>query len=96
MFNAYVVDGVRTAGGRRNGALKDWHSTDLGALVVDEIVRRNGITPSHIDDVIWGCVSQTGSQAGNLGRNVVLSSKLLPESVCLKNQYHPTIKILTV
>ena len=81
MFNAYIVDGVRTAGGRRNGALSQWHSADLGAVVVDELVRRNGLTPSLVDDVIWGCVSQSGSQAGNLGRNVVLSSALLPESV---------------
>lgn len=81
MFSAYIVDGVRTAGGKRNGALSQWHSADLGALVVDALVERTKVPAAEIDDVIWGCVSQVGSQGANLGRNVVLSSKILPESV---------------
>jgi len=79
-FTAYIVDACRTAGGRRGGRLSKWNPSDLGAVVVDALVERNGFDPSLIDDVIFGCVSQIGSQAGNLGRNVVLSSKL-PESV---------------
>lgn len=81
MFSAYIVDGVRTAGGKRNGALSQWHSADLGALVVDTLLERTKVAPVAVDDVIWGCVSQVGSQGANLGRNVVLSSKVLPESV---------------
>jgi len=77
---AYIVDCVRTAGGKRGGALSKFHPADLGGVVVDALVDRNKINPEYIDDVIFGCVSQVGSQSGNLGRNVVLSSKL-PESV---------------
>ena len=80
-FTAYIVDGVRTAGGRRGGKLSNWHPTDLGAVVVDELIKRTKIPPEAVDDVIFGCVSQIGAQAGNIGRNVVLSSKLLPQSV---------------
>merc|ERR1711865_1358099 len=40
-----------------------------------------GIDGVHVDDVIVGCVSQVGAQAGNIGRNVVMSCKNLPESV---------------
>lgn len=80
MPNAYIVEAVRTAGGRRNGVLSQWHPADLGASVVNEIIARTGINPAAVDDVIFGCVDQIGSQAGNLGRNVVLASKL-PESV---------------
>jgi len=77
---AYIVDACRTAGGRRGGRLSQWNPSDLGATVVDALVDRNGVNPELVDDVIFGCVSQIGAQAGNVGRNVVLSSKL-PESV---------------
>ena len=69
---AYIVDAVRTAGGRRKGRIAHWHPADLGATVVDALVDRNGIDPAAIDDVIFGCVSQIGAQGGNIGRNVVL------------------------
>ena len=55
-------------------------SLRLGALVLDELVERTGAKGEMIDDVIFGCVSQSGAQAGNVARNAVLSSKL-PESV---------------
>jgi acetyl-CoA C-acetyltransferase len=77
---AYIVDAVRTAGGRRNGRLAGVHPVDLSALTLDALVRRTGIDPAAIDDVIMGCVSQGGQQAGQVGRNAVLATKLLPES----------------
>jgi acetyl-CoA C-acetyltransferase/acetyl-CoA acyltransferase len=48
----------------------------MGAVVVDALVDRTGIPSNGVDDVIFGVVSQIGSQAGNLGRNVSMSSKL--------------------
>jgi acetyl-CoA acetyltransferase family protein len=75
-YNAYIVDGCRTAGGRRNGFLSQWQPADLGAQVVNGLLDRTGVPGEMIDDVIFGCVSQIGAQAGNLGRNVVLSSRL--------------------
>jgi acetyl-CoA acetyltransferase family protein len=85
MPTAYIVDCVRTPGGKRNGALSEWHPADLGAVVINALLERNGMSVENgkaemIDDVIFGCVSQVGAQAGNLARNAVLSSKL-PESV---------------
>jgi len=77
---AYIVDALRTAGGRRNGRLAGVHPVDLSALTLDAIVRRTGIDPTTIDDVIMGCVSQAGQQAMQVGRNAVLAAKLLPES----------------
>ena len=80
MSDAYIVEAVRTAGGRRNGRLSGWHPVDLGAQVLNAIVDRTGIDPAAIDDVVLGCVTQAGEQAMHLGRNVVLASKL-PQSV---------------
>ena len=78
--NAYIVSAVRTAGGKKNGRLSKWHPADLGAQVLDELVRDTGIDPADVDDVIFGCVDQVGAQSGNIGRNAVLASSL-PESV---------------
>ncbi|HEX2803441.1 MAG TPA: acetyl-CoA C-acetyltransferase [Sphingomicrobium sp.] len=80
MGTAYVVDAVRTAGGRRDGALKDVHPADLGAAVLNALVERTGIDPAAIDDVIVGCVSQIGDQSCHIGRSMVMASKL-PDSV---------------
>src|SRR6187397_2444369 len=80
MSEAYIVDAVRTAGGRRDGALKDWHPVDLGAAVLNALVERTGVDPAAIDDVIAGCVSQIGEQSCHVARNMVLASSL-PDTV---------------
>jgi len=80
MRHAYVVDAVRSPIGKRNGGLRGWHPVDLSAVVVEELVRRTGVDPERVDDVIWGCVSQTGEQGLNLGRWVALAAGL-PETV---------------
>jgi acetyl-CoA C-acetyltransferase len=80
-FNAYIVEAVRSAGGKRNGRLSGWHPADLCAKVVDGLVEKAGIDGAMVEDLIVGCVSQVGAQAGNIGRTTVLSSKRLPESV---------------
>jgi acetyl-CoA C-acetyltransferase len=80
MSEAYIVAAKRTAGGRRDGALKDWHPVSLGAAVLDALVADSGVDPAAIDDVIVGCVSQVGEQSFHVGRNVVLASSL-PDSV---------------
>ena len=80
MAEAYIVDAVRTAGGRRAGKLAGWHPADMGGAVLDALVQRTGIDPSAIEDVIVGCVGQAGEQSFHIGRNCVLASGL-PESV---------------
>lgn len=80
MTTAYIVDAVRTAGGRRGGRLAGVHPVDLAAASLDALLARSGIDPAAVEDVIMGCVSQAGEQAMQVGRNAVLASKLLPES----------------
>lgn len=80
MATAYIVDAVRTAGGRRGGRLAGVHPVDLAAATLDALVARTGIDPNAVEDVVMGCVSQGGQQAGQVGRNAVLASKLLPQS----------------
>jgi acetyl-CoA C-acetyltransferase len=80
MAHAYIVEALRTAGGKRGGALKDWHPADLGGEVINALLDRSGVDPKAVEDVIVGCVSQVGEQSFHVGRNVVLASKL-PESV---------------
>ncbi len=80
MPEAYIVEALRTAGGRRNGALRDWHPVDLGAAVIDALLGKTGIDPSAVEDVIVGCVSQVGEQSFHVGRSMVLASTL-PQSV---------------
>lgn len=80
MADAYIVEAVRTAGGRRNGRLAGVHPADLAATVLNALVDRSGIDPAAVDDVILGCVTQAGEQAFAFARNAVLASKL-PVSV---------------
>jgi acetyl-CoA C-acetyltransferase len=80
MAEAYIVEALRTAGGKKGGALKDWHPADMAAEVLDALVDRSGIDPAAVEDVIMGCVGQAGEQAFHIGRNAVLASKL-PQSV---------------
>ena len=80
MAEAYVVEAVRTAGGRRKGQLAGWHPADLAGEVLNALVDRTGIDPAAIDDVIMGCVTQAGEQGFAFGRNAVLASRL-PTSV---------------
>ncbi|MEO7634686.1 MAG: acetyl-CoA C-acetyltransferase [Sphingomicrobium sp.] len=80
MAEAYIIEAVRTAGGRRGGALKDWHPADLGGEILNAILDRTGIDPAAVEDVIAGCVSQVGEQSFHAGRSMVLASRL-PDSV---------------
>src|SRR5205823_15103190 len=80
MATAVIVDAVRTAGGKRNGKLKDWHPVDLAAETLKALVERNDLDPALVEDVIMGCVMQTGAQGLNIARNAALAAGF-PESV---------------
>ncbi len=80
MAEAYIVAAARTAGARKGGRLRDWHPADMAGAVLDELVRRTGADPAMVEDVIMGCVTQTGEQSLSIGRGAVLASSL-PESV---------------
>ena len=80
MRNAVIVDAVRTPTGKRNGAYKDIHPVDLASIPLQALVERNELDPSKVDDVIFGCVMQTGEQGVNVARNAVLAAGF-PEEV---------------
>jgi len=77
-----IVDAIRTPMGRgkMGGFLSGVHPTDLLADLLKQLVERNDIDPARVDDVIIGCVSQVGEQAGSPGRIAWLSAGL-PEHV---------------
>ncbi len=80
MPTAVIVDAVRTAGGKRYGKLSGWHPVDLAAETLKALVQRNDLDPELVEDVIMGCVMQTGAQGINIGRNAVLAAGF-PEAV---------------
>jgi acetyl-CoA acyltransferase len=80
MREAVIVEAVRTAVGRRNGRLKDWHPVDLMAQVLSALAQRTGVDTNLVEDVIIGCVSQVGEQSLNVGRNAALAAGF-PETV---------------
>jgi acetyl-CoA C-acetyltransferase len=76
---AVIIGAVRTPVGKFQGSLKGFKATELGALVVREVVKRAGIAPEMVDEVIMGCVIQAG-----LGQNPARQAALnggLPNTV---------------
>jgi acetyl-CoA C-acetyltransferase len=76
MTEAYLVGGVRTPVGRYGGALSSVRADDLAALVVGEAVRRAGLDPAAIDEVILGAANQAGEDNRNVARMAVLLAGL--------------------
>src|SRR2546430_8006936 len=74
MREAVIVEAVRTPIGKRNGKLKDVHPVVLGSLVLKELIKRAGIKPELVDDVVFGCVGQAGEQSLNIARNAWLTT----------------------
>jgi len=72
MREVVIVEGARTPIGRRNGVLKDIRPDDLAGLTLKELVNRTGIDPAIVEDVILGCVTQAGEQAGDIARVAAL------------------------
>lgn len=80
MTEAYLVGGVRTAVGRYGGVLSSVRPDDLAALVVAEAVRRAGVDPASIDEVIFGAANQAGEDNRNVARMASLLAGL-PDAV---------------
>ena len=72
MREVVIVEGVRTPVGKRNGFLKDIRPDELAAMALKELVERVGIDSALVEDVILGCVSQSGEQAGDIARVAAL------------------------
>lgn len=76
MREAVIVDVTRTAFGKRKGALAGWHPADLLGFTIRQLVDRAGVDPELLDDVVCGCVTQSGEQGCNVGRNAVIAGGL--------------------
>src|SRR5438105_4554808 len=76
MAQPVIVEAVRTPIGRRNGWLSGLHAAELLAAAQVEVVKRSGVDPGEIEQVVGGCVTQAGEQASNVTRNAWLSAGL--------------------
>lgn len=79
MRNAVIVEAVRTPVARAHpekGWFRNVRSDELGVLVVRELIRRVGIDPREIEDIIMGCATQTGEQAMNVARYIAIMAGL--------------------
>ncbi|MEH7112480.1 thiolase family protein [Neobacillus niacini] len=72
MREAVIVEAVRTPVGKRNGLLSKIRPDDLLAKVLNELVKRAGISKETVEDVIIGCVTQVGEQSVNIARFAAL------------------------
>ena len=80
MSEAFIVDAVRTAVGKRGGGFAAEHPADMAAHVINAVVSRHDVDPVAVDDVILGCLDNIGAQAGDIARTAALAAGL-PESV---------------
>jgi len=69
-----IVAAARTPIGRFRGSLADVRADHLGAHLLKELVGRAGLTAEHVDDVIFGCVTQVGEQSANIARTSILGA----------------------
>jgi len=76
MNHAYVFDAVHTPRGKRGGSLSEMHPVDLFTIPLQAILERNHVPPDQVEDVIVGCVSQSGEQGGCIARSAVLAAGL--------------------
>ena len=76
MSDVVIVEAVRSPIGRRNGGLSTVHPVDLLGEMQQEVIRRSGIDPAEIGQVVTGCVSQIGEQSFNVGRTAWLAAGL--------------------
>ena len=79
MKEVYVVNCCRTAVGSFGGSLKDTPAAELGAVVVKEALKRSGLNPEQVDELMFGCIL-TAAQGQNVARQVGVKAGL-PYSV---------------
>jgi acetyl-CoA acetyltransferase family protein len=71
--DAVILDALRTPIGKQNGALAHWRPDDLAGEVMSALVKRNGVDPATVDDIVLGCVTQVQEQGFNIARNAALA-----------------------
>ena len=76
MAQPVIVEAVRSPIGKRNGWLSGFHAAELLGHVQHELVKRAGIDPGSVEQIVGGCVTQAGEQASNVTRTAWLSQAL--------------------
>jgi acetyl-CoA C-acetyltransferase len=76
MAQPVIVEAVRTPIGKRNGWLSGFHAAELLGNAQVELVKRAGIDPAEVEQIVGGCVTQAGEQASNVTRTAWLSQGL--------------------
>jgi acetyl-CoA C-acetyltransferase len=76
MGQPVIVEAVRTPIGKRNGQLSGLHAAEILSTVQVEVIKRAGIEPGLVEQVVGGCVTQAGEQASNVTRNAWLTAGL--------------------
>jgi acetyl-CoA C-acetyltransferase len=76
MPEAVIVEATRTPIGKRNGHLAGLHATKLLGAAQLEVVKRSGVDPSEVEQVVGGCVTQAGEQGSSVTRNAWLAAGL--------------------
>ena len=74
MTEAVIVEAVRTPIGKRNGWLAGLHAANLLAPAQREVIKRAGVEPADVEQIVAGCVTQAGEQSANVGRNAWLGA----------------------
>ncbi len=73
MRDVFIINAVRTPVGSFGGALTGVPAVELGTLVVKELLKRTGLKPEQVDELVFGCVLQSG-QGQNVARQIVIKS----------------------
>jgi len=76
MARPVIVEAVRAPIGKRNGQLAGLHAAELLGAVQTGLVKRAGVDPASIDQIVGGCVVQAGEQASNVSRTAWLAQNM--------------------
>jgi acetyl-CoA C-acetyltransferase len=76
MAEPVIVEAVRTPIGKRNGWMSGFHAAELLGSAQVELVKRAGIDPGEVDQIVGGCVTQAGEQGSNITRTAWLNQGL--------------------
>ena len=74
MSEAVIIEAVRTPIGKRGGWLAGLHPAELLAVAQNAVIKRAGIEPGIVEQIVGGCVTQAGEQGANVTRNAWLGS----------------------
>jgi len=82
MTETVIVSAVRTAQGKFDGALREFSAPQLGGIAIKEALRKAGVTPSEVNEIIMGNVVSAGL-GQNVARQAAIAAQMPYEVGCL-------------